>query len=241
MKYVMVLWCALLFFASTASAAVTVNEQVLQKGLFFDSACKGENQCMCEADIKYPVINGMADAHAQEVLNKSFKDAATQVQCKGEASKEAPKDTDSSIKYSYEVTFQSPQIMGLEFTNWAYEGGAHGNGIIEGMIFDLEKNKYLTADDIFGANMAAVNQAIYDALAPNSEGIFHDEIESRKGAFIKDGKCNGCTLVLKPEGINVIFQLYEIASFADGNKSVSIPDKLIAYPAILKALSQTKS
>jgi hypothetical protein len=101
------------------------------------------------------------------------------------------------------------------------------------MTIDLKSGKMLTVDDVFGQkNIAAVNQIIYDTLVPKAEGIFIDEINKRKGAFIKDGKCNGCTLVMGKDGINVIFQSYEVAPFAEGNPTVVIPDKYVAYAGL---------
>jgi len=215
-------------------AAVTVTEKTLQKGLFSPPKCDDKDECLCEADIEYPLVEGMKDAEKQASLNVAVKKTAEQLVCKGEAAKTASKGDNFSIRHKYEVTFQSPDILSLKFTDWAYEGGAHSNSAIEGMIIDLESGKTLTIDDIFGRkNIKEINQIIYDALAPKAEGIFRDEVESRKDSFIKDGKCQGCTLVMSKNGIIVIFQAYEVAPFADGNPEVLIPVKYISYKALI--------
>lgn len=229
-------------FTAPYVAAATVSEKILQKGLFSPPKCDGTTECLCEADIKYPVISGMQDDGKQNIINDAIRKSADQLKCQGEPAQTRGKSDNFSVRHGYEVTFQSPAILGFKFTDWAYEGGAHGNGSVDGLIIDLESGKMLTPDDIFGLkNIVGVNQVIYDALAPKSDGIFRDEIESRKGAFIKDGKCQGCTIVLGKEGVQVIFQSYEVAPFSDGTPTIAIPARYISYPAIARALVDKSS
>ena len=41
--------------------------------------------------------------------------------------------------------FPRLQLLAFKFTDWAYTGGAHGNGSIIGVIVDLDKGKLLSA------------------------------------------------------------------------------------------------
>jgi hypothetical protein len=243
-------------YAASASAAVTIEQHVLQKGYIVDANCKVPdnqippddvyNPCACEADISYPQITGLNDVAAQASLNVSFKQAAEQAQCKGEmaqkpkaaAGKELP--TPSSRSHSVEVTFQSAHMIGLEFTDSEYTGGAHGDGIVTGMIIDLDKAKPLATSDLIAPkDLPAVNDGIYQELNGKPEGeVFHEQIESRKGAFIKEDQCSGCTLTLTPKGVNIVFQTYEVAPYSSGNVAVTIPEKFISDPAVIQALAQ---
>lgn len=224
-----------------AQAEVRVMAKTLQKGLFNPPKCDGADECLCEADITYPVIEDMRDSEAQASLNASIRNAADQLKCQGLPAKKTSKGDSFSIKHSYEVTFQSAKILGLKFTDWAYEGGAHSNGSVEGQIIDLETGKVLAVDDIFGrTNIPAINKIIYDTLAPKAEGIFRDEVENRKESFIKDGKCQGCTLLAGKNGISVVFQSYEVAPFAEGNPEVVIPVRYVVYKPIVEALAVSK-
>jgi len=243
--------------ASAAQAAVVVEEQVLQKGLFANSKCPpgasdpAYDECQCDADIRYPQLNGLKDNQAQKAINDSFKRDAEQAMCAGEAVKTSPKTDNkkepekspSSASHHYEVTFQSPTMLGIKLTDWAYTGGAHGNGSVSGVIIDLEKGNVLSINNIFAEkDMPAVNQVIYDTLAAKpEEEVFRDQIESRKGAFIVDSECQGCTLMLMPDGVHVVFQTYEVAPYAAGNAEVSIPTKYVTYPPILTALTDSKA
>lgn len=225
----------LLLISSPAWADVTIDEKVLQKGIFSPPKCNNESGCLCEADIKYPVIGGMKDLQKETQINADILKSAEQIKCEGAPVQAANTGDNFSITHSYEVTFKSPEVLGLKFSETAYEGGAHGNSTIEGMIIDLDTGNVLSIKDIFGdSNIPAINQIIYDTLIPKAEGVFHDEVEGRKGSFIKDGKCQGCTILVNKEGIQVVFQAYEVAPFADGNPAVTIPAKYITYKALKK-------
>jgi hypothetical protein len=235
-----------------ADAVVTVSEQIMQSGQFVKPDCKSDpkeadyDECTCDADIRYPQLGNMQDTAAQAKLNDWFRQQAAKAICEG--TKTAPptgKDkvltakAHASQSVHYGQTYSSPELLAFKFTDWAYTGGAHGNGSVIGVILDLATGKLLTATDIFsGQNMEAVNEAIYKALtAKPEEEIFRDQIEARQGVFIRDGECQGCTLTLTPEGVHVLFQTYEVAPYGAGNTDVLIPTNLVSDPAVKQALA----
>jgi hypothetical protein len=252
MKRIGFLLIGVFFFVSPARAEVHIVEHILQKGLFVAADCKADStdpsydDCQCDADIRYPEITGLANNAVQQTLNENFKHSAEQVKCEGKqvdapakpAAKESQIST-SSVSHHYEMTFLSPSVLGLRFTDWEYTGGAHGNGAVQGAIVDLEKGKLLTTADLIAAqNFAAVNQVIYNTLSAKPEGeVFKDQIESRKDSFINEKECQGCTLTLTPNGVQVMFQTYEVASFAEGNMEVTIPAQYISNAAVKQALA----
>jgi hypothetical protein len=242
-----ILFACIYLTASNTYAAINVEEHILQKGIFVKADCKADkedpsyNACECESDIRYPEIKGMVNEEAQKTINGNFKRIAEQTECQGtpkDAKVPADKNSSaSSVSHHYEITFESPAILGLRFTDWGYTGGAHGNGSVEGVIIDLEKGMLLSIGDIFNPKqLPAVNQAIYDALSSSIEEAFREQLESRKDTFIEKDSCQGCALTLMPDGVHIVFQTYELASFAEGNKEVAIPKKFISYPAIVSNL-----
>jgi Deacetylase PdaC/Protein of unknown function (DUF3298) len=237
-------------WAGSGDAAVAVSEQVLQKGQFGKAECTPDpkdpdyNECICDADIRYPQVTGMEDGPFQDKLNDWLKQQAAKAKCEGESvsvtdKSKAAASTHEAFSVHYEVTLSTPRVLGFKFTDWAYTGGAHGNGSVIGVIVDLDRGRILTPGDIFPQkNIAAVNQAIYDALlAKPEEEIFRDQVEARKGAFIKDGACQGCTLTLTPQGLHVLFQTYEVAPYGAGNTDVLVPAQYVGYNSIKEALA----
>jgi len=238
MKYYISLLAMLFLLGNQAQAEVTITPASLQKGVFNVSGCDDGKPCLCEADIKYPVLGGMANEAAQAALNSSFKKSAEQVKCEGEASQETSKENSFTITFGYEVTFQSSKLLALRFTEWAFEGGAHGNGMVDSMIIDTEKGTVLTIADIFPPKaLPEINQLIYNTLIPNAEDIFRDEIEKRKNGFLTMEKCQGCVVGLDKSGVNITFQAYEVAPFSSGNPVVAIPLQYVATPAITQSLA----
>ncbi len=237
------------------AGGVKIEDRTWQKGLYVDITCRNNSanhttydadydDCQCIADIHYPQISGLKDMAAQNAINESFKNMAVQAQCKGETNTDqSTSKQQDSVSQHYETTLQTPGVIAFKFTDWAYTGGAHGNGSIDGVIIDVDKAKVLSLSDIFAATeLAAVNKQIYDALSARSEDqVFHDQIEQRKDKFIANGECQGCTLTLDGEGIKVVFQTYEVASFADGNIEVPIDSKYLSNPTIVQALVKPKS
>src|SRR5690349_2673060 len=132
----------LLFFSPLipimVQADVAVSDTILQQGVFSPPKCNDASGCLCEADIRYPAINNMQDFHKQELINTSIKKSAEQLACQGTPSRAANNGDNFSITHHYEITFQSPKILSFKFSDLAYEGGAHGNSSIEGMIIDVE-------------------------------------------------------------------------------------------------------
>ncbi|MEI7669837.1 MAG: DUF3298 and DUF4163 domain-containing protein [Pseudomonadota bacterium] len=227
-------------FVKSAFAEVKIEEVQLQKGAFSVAGCDDASQCICESDIKYPKISGLKDSAKENAINESLKKSADQVKCEGETIKNIEKQENNfSITHNYETSYQSADILALKFSDFAFEGGAHGNGTVEGAIIDIVNEKILTVNDIFNEkDFSDINLFIYNALLPDSEGIFRDEIENRKASFIKEGRCNGCTIILDKKGLNVVFQTYEVAPFSSGNPAITIPIKYVSHPAIKTAISE---
>lgn len=243
----------LALMAGSAQADVSVTEQVLQSGRYAKAQCKPDpkapdyDECTCDADIRYPQVMGMDNAQAQDHLNGWFKNQASQAVCEGGKVDAPAKDAKvtrapMSVSVHYETTFSSPDLLGLKFTDWAYTGGAHGNGSVVGVIVDLKKGRLLEPNDVFSAKeLPGVNQTIYDALsAKPEEEVFRDQIESRKGGFIRDNACQGCTLTLTPQGVHVLFQTYEVAPYGAGNTDVPIPARFVSDASLTKAIVAQK-
>jgi len=230
---------AVLLFAHQANAEVKITEITLQKGAFNVTGCDDSSQCVCEADIKYPALSGFIDEAKQNNLNNTFKKVAEQAKCQGEPAPDSARNENNfSIQHHYEITYQSPTLLAFKFSDWSFEGGAHGNGTLEGSIIDLVTGKPVSFKDLFAdKDLPEINESIYKALLPEAEGIFRDEVESRKASFIKDGVCTGCTAILDKNGLNIVFQTYEVAPFSVGNPSITIPAKFINYPAVREAVT----
>ena len=241
---------AIFAFASTANAEVTVSSKIVQQGLFRTSDCQMSNnevtpaECLCRADIRYPEITGLGDAKLQTEINAKYKKQAEENKCEGETTSAAEKEGQYSSKSSYNIIIKSAKLIAIELNYSAYMGGAHGSDITKEDIIDIKTGKILSPNDVFTAkNIPAVNDVIYQALIEKEkkeEGILPDSVEERKGAFIKENKCNDCNIKVDKKGVSVVFDNYAVSSFAAGPQTIVIPDELIGNYDIISALAGKK-
>lgn len=233
--------------AGGAMADVKVENQVIQSGLYAQSACKPEgiegfNECVCLADIHTPVISGLPDPLKEKELNATFAAFAEKQKCEGKETQQEGKDEPATSTYNFEVSYQSPALLALRFESWGYSGGAHGNGSVGAAIMDVAQARMLGNVDIFSKEgIATVNKFINDSLSAEPEGeVFHDSIDAFKGEFLTESECKSCAIVLAQDGLKVVFQTYAVSSFANGPMEVSIPAQYVHNDALKVAIEAAK-
>lgn len=235
--------------APAVYAELTIENKMLQSGLYVNPQCKpvgieGFNECACLADVHYPALSGLASGEKEKQLNDAFIQMAEKQKCEGRESQAETesKDEPASSTFNFEVTYQSPKLLGLRFESWAFAGGAHGGGSVGGVLVDLQQVKAVALSEIFAKkDLPELNKYIYDALSAEPEGeVFHDAIEGFGGVFITDTECKSCTVVLANDGLKVVFQTYAVASYANGPMEVMIPEKFASYPVLAEALKNIK-
>jgi hypothetical protein len=132
---------------------------------------------------------------------------------------------DLAAEYYAEIsiteTFRNEHILSLEASQYTYTGGAHGNGTLRYLNFDIETGKKIGNETLF-TNTKAMTQ-LAEAQFRKAYGIAKDsDINSDRFWF------DDATFYL-PESIgfvkdSVVFHYnpYEIASYADGPIDVVI-------------------
>jgi hypothetical protein len=243
--FILVLGCSTTSTENISQSSMPkVEKQVLQKGIFLntDAECEKNDNCLCKADINYPVVSGLGSETAQIEINKKFKKSAKydedensfEYLCDGKLINTTQELTYRNYKFfaNYEVTFNSSEILGISIYREAETGGMTGPMIsYKGFIINVQTGKELSAKDIFGENINQVNQIIYEKLI-TIESSDLDKLKERKGKFIEGDICNDCSLFLSKEGIKIIWGKYTVAFGVAGNPDVLIPNKYITYPAI---------
>lgn len=229
---------------STPSAAVLVKNKVLQKGLYLSPECaklgkrKLTAECFCESDIRYPELSGLTNNVAQTRLNIIFAEYAKDNRCPGKRTKLGGGDMRSESSLSFEITHQSSRLLGIVTNLYAYTAhAAHGGEAVESRIIDTETGKLLTPADIYGDNLAKVNQYIFDKLKAMPD-IFPEEVDALKDKFILSQACNSCSVLLTGEGVKVVFRQYAVAPYASGMPEVIIPSSFIVNSAMISALTK---
>lgn len=117
-----------------------------------------------------------------------------------------------------EVTYQSPQIISVALNTYANAGGAHGNSYINLLNFNAETGKLLTLNNI-------INDV--EGFTKLVNIYFNKTIEDEgndTGAYFMDGEFTLPEQIgFSDEGLILLYNTYEIASYAQGITEFEIP------------------
>jgi Protein of unknown function (DUF3298)/Deacetylase PdaC len=123
-------------------------------------------------------------------------------------------ETESSM----EVLYNSPDLLSLAYTTYAYTGGAHGNYGSSCASYDLKKQKRITLDDLF---KPGYKTTLGDELTKMAKKQFNtDKLDSV--LFVDRVEANG-NFFLTPSGICFNYVPYEIGAYAMGEIKLFVP------------------
>jgi len=126
------------------------------------------------------------------------------------------------VKGKSEISFQSEKIINVRTEYYLYTGGAHGNFGVNSFLFDLTTGQNLTGEDIF------IDLNGFESLA---EKKFREKYHIKQGTninstgfmFEEDVFRLPQTILFTKKGVLLIYNTYEIASYADGTQELLIP------------------
>jgi len=138
----------------------------------------------------------------------------------------APEHTRKHLHYwmSYAVKLNREKLLSLTIEEYYYTGGAHGDGRVWGLSFDLESGRSIKLADVFkpGADFHG-----------RLESLIRSEI-ARRGLtkYWFDGIKNDQQFYLTEEGLVIYFQPYEIAPWVYG-----VPRFIVSYQELSDILN----
>lgn len=199
------------FQGSYNSSAKTLTLKKLQQNkVSISSETISDSNNNATINIRYPKLSGLANKEAQESINKTFKDKAEAFAA--EAKKKAT-ERDSEYEQPYEfhgtflVTFNREGVLSIASDLYEYVGGAHGMTYREGFTFSLKDGQQLTVDDLLHSS---------DAAKKKLDQMLKKQTAADKYDFGFNGLKEDPDFYVSESGLTVFFQLYEIASYADG-------------------------
>lgn len=134
-----------------------------------------------------------------------------------------------TINEKIEVTRNDNRIISFTKKNSTYSGGAHGNYDTWGYNFDAQTGEQLSLADVvndFSGFTTTANKYLFAELEKNySDGLWKDYKETIKAMWKENGYW-----YFDDSGITIIFNPYEIGSFAMGDVMITLPyDVFKAY------------
>ncbi|MDE6627521.1 MAG: DUF3298 and DUF4163 domain-containing protein [Lachnospiraceae bacterium] len=135
-----------------------------------------------------------------------------------------------SLDYSAKTVRADNRITCLAVNEYSYGGGAHGYDYLYGVAFDTQTGTEITFEDL--GNIQAEVRTYVDAYIneKRNDGYTFEHYETAIEDYM-----NAPVWYLDGLGLNIIFNAYDIASYAEGRIIVSIPyDELENFNADYK-------
>ena len=217
MRVVVMLWAIVLgMFASTCAWA----QQAVQPA---EIVRKTDNM---DVAVRYPAIGQAvidADlAHWAASLVQDFEQNFAQPEMRV---KEAPP---FSLNVLYAVERPSERALSAVFEVSSYTGGVHGNLDILVRSYDMQSGRLLTLEHLFEDAESALQIMSTYCAAVLRATLGSAAVEDMLKAGTSPDADNFAAVVLRPEGIRVYFQPYQVAPWSAGPQAVEIPLEVLA-------------
>ncbi len=125
-------------------------------------------------------------------------------------------------KVNGEILFENNTILTIVLKSYVYTGGAHGYESTSFLNFDKEKGKYITNEELFIDNDAFLELA--NIKFRKQEKIPLDVPINDTGFMFEEEKFTlPKNIGFTKKGVKLLYNAYEVASYADGQIEVVIP------------------
>lgn len=187
-----------------------------------DLTCLWEEVALRDTDAA--AFPALADALTR--LSAAEKQSARQqADDQRETAQEIGADGEYLLELVYESNFTvrraDTNFVSLLYRSYRYAGGVHPSGYYTGVTLDSRTGERMALTDIF-TDAAVLAQAIMDELYANYPAeAFYDGVNT--ASMQQNIEADLLQWVLDPAGLTVIFPEYEIAPYAAGTITVSIP------------------
>lgn len=122
-----------------------------------------------------------------------------------------------------DVYYDSLNILGLSFSNYSFEGGAHPNSSIFYYNFNLLNRQQINLKDIFIPGYETELERIAEAVFRKALQLPSDADLTQEGYFFENGKFKlNNNFLITENGIKFLFNTYEIAPYVFGETEVFI-------------------
>lgn len=121
-----------------------------------------------------------------------------------------------------EVSFENHRVLSVRLDSYLFTGGAHGYTSTNFLNFDIEKGEKINTQELFRDLLAFRSYA--ESAFREQENIPADApINSTGFMFELDSFYLPANIGLTPNGILLLYNQYEVASYADGQIQLTIP------------------
>lgn len=249
-KYSMKKGLRFLAAAVAVMSLAACNDKFDTEDVFYsDSFEFGKNKAECEIEVDFPktgnkALSNIITGWAASQIAESTGACLDNITVSGNGQEFAKTVTDSiftsiendfkgfeeagfTLQYSYKIDIEEEYTTGrfVTYTSevYAYTGGAHGNSTEVGAVFGLKDGRIYGWDIFKEDSLPAILELVKDRLLKD---YFEAEPGASLGDFLLDGSEIGLPVsapYFTEDGVKFIYQNYEIAPYAAGRPSCTIP------------------
>jgi|GEM_PF-2114516 Protein of unknown function (DUF3298). len=128
--------------------------------------------------------------------------------------------TPFTFSTSVEMTYSKNDIISVLYTDFQYAGGAHPNSWQYAYTYNIKNGDLLKPQDIMGITY---NEIFVQVRQLFVEDIHNNQIREQTALRVIDEEYDAIKYYLDETGLVFYFDPYEIASYADGRRSVTVP------------------
>lgn len=212
-----------------------VKNEIQKKHL--ENKLKHNGKIMLTYKIDYPEIKSSPYEYGKEVFNTYYADKAFMLQryCENILFEEAKRVNEENEKngypvmqyeviLTYEITLNQANIVSLYMDNYTFTGGAHGNTIRQSKNWNLQQAcqipiSYFYEEDPYYILdiLKHINTEIKERIHKNEASYFDNYCQLVIDTFQLEN------YYVTPTHLVVFFQQYDIAPYATGIPTFSIP------------------
>jgi len=172
----------------------------------------------------FNIIHTMINEEKSETKINEYNEYKKMIQ---EAIRKANEDNEASSSLEYRVDARvlqhSTHLINIEMNYNAYTGGAHGNYGTLSLFFDPQSGKRLSFKDIL-PNQEALKEIAESFFRKAHKIPTHESINNADAFWFENDTFDlPHNILLDKEKITLVYNPYEIASFAEGQIEVDIP------------------
>jgi hypothetical protein len=127
------------------------------------------------------------------------------------------------LDINVDVINQDASLLAVKFSQADYMGGAHPNSSFSYLNYDRKTQRVLTLDDILKPNTYAKLEAIAEPIFRKNEGLAANQSLADAYFFDKDVFHLNSNFTLTQEGIEFLYNPYEIKPYVAGTTKLLIP------------------
>ena len=178
--------------------------------------------------VKLTVKDG-ADDVTITIANQVNSWIASQIadfQANAKAAYKKDKKTSAVLEFNltYDESAISKRVYALTFTDYRYEGGAHGSSVVTTFAFDLsDGSRFDLVSQIDTAKRAQFNELVASALGEQA-GTFGVDLDSKDTIIttLNEDKNYSAWFASKTDGLAIIFQQYAVGPYSSGQPTIGL-------------------